>query len=99
MPDPFDSADKLKSADNLTCKFVNDIIIVLSDKLNKKLGLNYSLKFWKIILNPWLIMIIQAAWERQLRVQKFINNNKHKKNHRQYSCHYTCIKDSATRNP
>jgi len=81
--DPFISIDEIKSAE----KICSDYTLWLLDKekeyFNNKLGLNYSIRFWKIILFPWLIYCVDSLYERQSRIRKFItiysNENIHVK--------------------
>lgn len=72
MPDPFTSVDELAEADEKTASFARWKLAELGLQLNEKYGLNYSYRFWSILLYPWLSTLIQATWERQARVNNLL---------------------------
>lgn len=75
-PDPINTKEKHLLADEFTSQYVNERIVGLGEELNVKLNLNYSFYFWKTMLNPWLLTLIQVTWERQLRVEALIEKYK-----------------------
>lgn len=74
--DPFDTSLKLKDADILTSNFTLRKIDEFALIFNKNYGLNFSNKFWKVILYPWLLMLIQSVYEKEIRVKNFIDKYK-----------------------
>lgn len=81
--DPFISIDEIKSAEKICSDYTLWLLDKEKDYFNNKLGLNYSIRFWKIILFPWLIYCVDSLYERQSRIRKFItiygNKNIHVK--------------------
>lgn len=71
-PDPFPNIQMLTEADLLTCKYANSLIAPLSHKLNNINGVNHSYNFWRLMLLPWLILLVQSTWERQCRIKNCI---------------------------
>lgn len=44
----------------------------LADELNARHGLKYSRRFWYVVITPWLLELIQFAWQRYLIVERLI---------------------------
>lgn len=64
-PDPFDSFEEMKYAAKLTRYYAEYYLSVLAEQLNKKSNIQYSLKFWRIFLMPWLLPLTQITWLKQ----------------------------------
>jgi putative transferase (TIGR04331 family) len=47
-----------------------NILSELAPKLNSIHGVNYSLRYWRIILGPWLYVYISAVWDRWENIKK-----------------------------
>jgi len=70
--DPFPTTESLVEASNVTCEYANSLIPTLTEKLNRINEVNYSVKFWRLMLLPWLILLVQSTWERQCRITRCI---------------------------
>ncbi|NQU57969.1 MAG: hypothetical protein HQ513_12105, partial [Rhodospirillales bacterium] len=44
----------------------------LTHELNARHGLSYSRRFWYVVITPWLLELIQFAWQRYLIVERLI---------------------------
>ncbi len=72
-PDPFPTPEELAEASSITCIYANGSIPRLSRELNQKNKTQHSDKFWRLLLLPWLLTLIQTTWERQCRIRIFID--------------------------
>jgi len=79
--DPFSSLEDLKIAEKKCTDYGFYLLKGKTIFFNKKLNLNFSDKFWKIILFPWLTYFIQTTYERQIRLHVFINKFEDEKIH------------------
>lgn len=75
-PDPISNPHELYEHDKNTVAYANTMLTEVAEIINKRLGTHYSLKFWRIILLPWLLMFIQTTWERHCRVINFLKRHK-----------------------
>ena len=69
VPDPIQTIDQLRDANEYTIVYANSLMDILADTLNKKYSTDKSIKYWKIILFPWLLHYVQIFWERYQRIQ------------------------------
>lgn len=74
-PDPFKNCYEIKQAERITCDEAQYFLSFLTGHLNKINNSSYSNEFWKIIVYPWLLTLIQVCYERQQRVQYVINKH------------------------
>lgn len=74
--DPFTSPDELDSAAGSTSKYANALVPELAEKLNSINGTGYSTDFWRILVMPYLLSLIQSTWERQVRLREFLVRHK-----------------------
>ena len=70
--DPFTSADFHAKCERLCKEESYYLLETLRNELNNRFELNLSTRFWKTILFPWLPYTVNITYERQLRVEKFI---------------------------
>jgi putative transferase (TIGR04331 family) len=70
--DPFETLDEFKKAETICNDYAYSLLTEKTHYFNKQLNLNYSEKFWKVLLFPWLIYVIQSTYERQVRVKNSI---------------------------
>ena len=75
-PDPFKSVEEIAQYAKVTTDFANTYIYELSNLLNQINGTNYTIKFWRLMVFPWLLTLVQSTWERQLRINQFIRKYK-----------------------
>jgi putative transferase (TIGR04331 family) len=77
IKDPFKGKEELHEFNSESLVIVDELIIQLAEYLNNKYSLNYSIKFWQIILSGYAVLLVQSTIERYIRIRDFIN--KHKK--------------------
>jgi putative transferase (TIGR04331 family) len=61
---------------NYLLKIYENYLGILSKKLNKLHNKNYSLRFWRILIGPWLSTFIHIYFERWNNVKSSIKTNK-----------------------
>lgn len=71
-PDPFFSTQILSRFANITVQYANETIPILANRLNYENKSTYSEIFWKILLLPWLLTLIQVVYDHQCRVEWLI---------------------------
>ena len=76
IDDPMHSLEERRSAETLTRNFAELYLKILAEKLNSKLGINHIENFWRIMLMPWLLTIVQITWLKQKLINDFIKANK-----------------------
>jgi putative transferase (TIGR04331 family) len=70
---------------------------VLAGELNSLHGVNYSSRYWRILIGPWLILFIQILYDRYLSVSAAIDTGKVTETWVAPSMpHYYILKDYAT---
>jgi len=57
-------------------KLYEQILFQMKDNLNKLHGVNYSLRYWRIVIGPWLYWFIQILYDRYKSIQKAIESRK-----------------------
>jgi putative transferase (TIGR04331 family) len=45
-------------------KFYEDMLLACSDALNKFHGVDHSLRYWRILIGPWLFYFLQTVFDR-----------------------------------
>lgn len=75
-PDIFSNPEDLAEASRVTCAFANNLVTPLSAQLNQQNGAGYSDRFWRLMLLPWLITLVQTSWFNLHCVQQFIEKYK-----------------------
>lgn len=76
-PDPFPTPEHIKKASQITCAYANRLVPDLAKQLNEQNGCDYSDQFWRVMILPWLLTVIQVLWERQCRIQNCFNKYSH----------------------
>ena len=51
-------------------------LINLKNVLNKNLKKNYSLRFWRILIGPWLNLFLTLFFEKEILIKKFLKLKK-----------------------
>ena len=72
------STIELPTNDNIECVkayeylniFHNKILNELHSKLNSHHGVNYTLRYWRIVLDPWLTTYINNTYEKFYRINR-----------------------------
>ena len=88
QPDPISSLEEMRFAESITRDFAESYLHVLVKQLNQQLDLDYSIKFWRIILMPWLLSLCQITWLKQKTLNDFL------KNHQKEEIHVELVEDS-----
>ncbi len=60
---------------NFLIKLYNKYLIIIAKELNKYHEKNFSLRFWKILIGPWLSTCIHIYFERWQNVKSTIKKN------------------------
>ena len=89
FPDPFSTPEALHKASLETVEYTNSYLPELAAELNLKNGTTHDLVFWRLMLLPWLITVIQTTWERQCRIRKFMDQ------YQEENISVTLMKDSV----
>ena len=71
-PDAFNSKEEIINASKLTSNISEIYLKKIYQKLNKELKVSYSYGFWRILLTPWLITLIQTTWEKEILMNKIV---------------------------
>ena len=72
VPDPFKNADEIAYHAKLTTEFAESFLDDLTVHLNEINNTEYNRKFWRILVFPWLLTLVQTTWDRQLRVNQLL---------------------------
>ena len=52
----------------------DDLIIELTDALNRKHGTSYTVRYWKILLGTWVYRFVSILFNRWTSIQEVVNN-------------------------
>ena len=75
-PDPFSTPESLHEASQKTCAYANSLVPLLVPKLNHQNDVFYSNRFWRLMLLPWLISLVQTTWFNLCCIERFIKKHK-----------------------
>lgn len=70
LSSPWQAGGNIKAAAEYTQHVYNEILPVLSGKLNQLHGVAYSNKYWRILLGPWLLHFVEVLYERYSRIKR-----------------------------
>ena len=73
-PYHWDDRQKLFNDYNNLLVFYEDALRALADKLNQIHGVNHSLRYWRILIGPWLGYFIQALFDRWFMLDATFRN-------------------------
>ena len=74
IPDPFSSLHEMRKAEKSVNYISISYLSKISNELNTILDTTYSIGYWRIILMPWLLSILQIIWLREMNINQFIDN-------------------------
>ena len=77
--DPYRSTESLIEAETITSNIASSLLPKLAHELNVTNKTHFSIKFWRIMLLPWLLILIHAIYERYLRINQFVDKHKKEK--------------------
>ncbi|MDA9956158.1 hypothetical protein N9D06_01845, partial [Candidatus Pelagibacter sp.] len=66
--------EKLKNDYSYSKKLYEDLINELAKNLNLYHKTNYSNRYWKIVMGPWLLSFMQAVLERYRNIEQLKND-------------------------
>lgn len=72
MPSPFSSAKEAENAYDEVDDIYEKILPLVVKSLNEIHGLTYSLRFWRIVIGPWLQNYISVVYDRYTHVKRAI---------------------------
>ncbi len=70
VPSPWKPVERVHEAALYTQNIYNEILPILSEKLNILHGVSYPFQYWQILLGPWLLHFIEILYERYVRIKK-----------------------------
>ena len=70
----WDDIEKFHSDYKYLAELYEKILLDLSDKLNEIHGVDHNLRYWRILIGPWLAYIIQITFDRWATIQDTIKN-------------------------
>lgn len=73
LPWHFSNRDKIKKDYNYLKTVYEEILIDLTKKLNETHKTCQSLRYWRIIIGPWLSSYIHVIWDRWESIRHFAN--------------------------
>ncbi len=73
--DTFAEQGKLTAA-NMTYRLSGSMAAKLGGALNKRHERNYSTIFWRFVLMPWILWVVDLTWRTWLHTQAFIDNHR-----------------------
>lgn len=72
VPSPWNPAINIKEAEDYCSQLYERILPQLSEMLNSIHEVTYPLKYWRILLGPWLLHFIGIFYDRYKRLEKAI---------------------------
>lgn len=61
-----------KYLENVCEKYLNSLVLILNDFHNE----NHSLRYWRIILGPWLNLFVESIYDKYLSIRSVIDSEK-----------------------
>jgi putative transferase (TIGR04331 family) len=74
VPYHWDDRDKLYKDYQYLHELFERLLIELTTELNKIHGVSYSLRYWRIIIGPWLMMFLSSIYDRWECLQEAIHS-------------------------
>ncbi|OGW84138.1 MAG: hypothetical protein A2987_00265 [Omnitrophica bacterium RIFCSPLOWO2_01_FULL_45_10] len=72
VPSPWKNADKIKEAGNYAQSIYKETLPVLAQRLNLLHNVSHDLKYWRVILGPWLFHFIEVLYDRYMRIMNVL---------------------------
>lgn len=70
VPSPWKPATKIKDAADYCYGVYKTLLPLLSETLNFIHGVSYPLRYWQILIGPWLLHFIEVLYDRYKRIEK-----------------------------
>lgn len=74
VPSPWQPAYKIKQAADDCQRMYEESLPLIADRLNLIHNLNYPIKYWRVLLGPWLLYFIGQIYSRYTRAKNAINH-------------------------
>ena len=74
VPYHWDDRDKCYKDQQYLLELFERLLIELSTELNKVHGVSFSLRYWRIVIGPWLIMFLPTIFDRWKCIDMAITN-------------------------
>ena len=75
-PYHWDDRKKLSVDYKYISKLYEELLLELADKLNYIHSVDYSIRYWRIILGPWLGYFVQVTFDRWFMLKQALGTNK-----------------------
>jgi putative transferase (TIGR04331 family) len=72
----WDDREKLFQSANYTNNVYEKYLIILSSKLNEIHGEKHDIRYWRIVIGPWLIRFIQIIYDKYVSIENAFSENK-----------------------
>ncbi len=69
---PYDSPEAAHAAFHRVDEVYERVLPILGATLNSIHGKNYSLRYWRILLGPWLLLYLPATYDRFIHIKRAI---------------------------
>ena len=73
--DPIPTEDAMEENEKMLRGLLNHLLPEITTRLNHYHGTSYSIEFWRIIVIPWLIELLQMTWTSFIRLRMVIDQN------------------------
>lgn len=70
LESPFDNGEAAHAAYRYVQGIYEHVLPILRDILNTVHGQSYSLRFWRIVLGPWLQIYLSASYDRYIHLKR-----------------------------
>ena len=71
---PWDDRVRFRTAGKTALRLYERVLHTLAGYLNQVHGKRYSLRYWRILVGPWLIHFVSAFFDRFIRVRRMLPN-------------------------
>ena len=71
----WDNREKFEKDYYYLISFYEEVIETIAIKMNQIHQVNHGVKYWRILLGPWLSLFIQSVFDRWEMIQKAINSS------------------------
>lgn len=70
--DAYDTVEEYCTAADQVCGLVEIKLLELAETLNRRHGVDYSPNWWRIVLMPWLHVVLEGMWVRYVHLRRAI---------------------------
>lgn len=73
--DAFKTSDDLIASKEIILELANTLTHELGPVFNRKHGVEHGDGYWRLLLMPWVLEILQTVWKRYKHVEKFVDKH------------------------